>query len=202
MRTLHTFGDSHGGGYPDHGWSKVVIDNLHIVTHWIGPITCAYFGVRRLEVLDISKFDVTDGNIICFSFGEIDVRSINKIKEDRYDFIDGVVERYFEAIELNVCQFKDLKVIVQSVTPACKAIDYFDQNWLVLGTDAERKSYTEHFNLRYEQGCEKYGYSFLDFYKKYCDEDGFLNKSLSDGHAHIREPEYIKLKLMEILDKI
>ncbi len=202
MRTLYTFGDSHGGGFPEHGWRSVIIDNLSIVIHWIGPVTCAYFGVRRLEVLDISKFGVEDGDIVCFSFGEIDVRSIDKIKEDRFGFIDGIVERYFEAIELNVRQLKDLKVIIQSVTPACRTIDSFDNNWPALGTDDERKSYTEYFNLRYEQYCEKYGYSFLNFYKEYCDEDGFLNKSLSDGHAHIREPKYIKLRLMEILDKI
>jgi hypothetical protein len=202
LKTIHTFGDSHGGSFPNHAWSNITIEGLLIEIHGIGPRTCAYFGFSQLAVLDISQFNVSDGDIVCFSFGEIDVRRIDDIKDDRLGFIDGVVDRYFEAIKLNVSKFSDLKVIVQCVTPTARIQDTFNPVWPTLGTDEERRLYTEHFNLRYKENCERYGYFFLDHYREYCTEDGFLNISLSDGCAHLKEPMFIKLKLMEILNKL
>jgi len=200
--TLYTFGDSHGGGYPDHGWSKILLDNISISIHWIGPHTCASFGVNKLSILDISKFGVTDGDIVCFSFGEIDVRSVDKVKDNYREFIDAIVLRYFKAIQLNVSQFNGLSIIVQCVTPVAERTDVFDENWPALGTDEERKIYTEYINSQYKTMCSEYRYYFLDYYKEYCNRDGFLDITLSDGHAHISEPKFIKLRLMEILNKI
>ena len=62
--TIHTFGDSHS----TNGWNNV--DGHHL-----GPRLCYNFGKKKLEVCDIRVFKkINDGDILIFSFGEIDCR--------------------------------------------------------------------------------------------------------------------------------
>ena len=61
--TLHTFGDSHSG-FKDMGWNSISVDGLTIKTHWIGARTCYAFSQRKLDILDISKYGVRDGDMV------------------------------------------------------------------------------------------------------------------------------------------
>lgn len=195
--TIHTFGDSHSG-FHECGWNGIFIDGITIHSHWIGPVTCASFGVRRLEIINIAKFNVKNGDVVCFSFGEIDIRAkMHIIHNEWKGFVDSCVVRYFEAIRDNVSQFKNLKVLVSCIPPVAQGAN--DPMYPTLGTDDERKEYTEYMNLKFREECKKYGYIFYDFYKSYCNEEGFLNESMGDGHVHIKDVGYMKDELLKIL---
>ena len=156
--------------------------------------------------MDISKFGVKDGDIVCFSFGEIDVRANMARVKDPFSFIDQVVENYFNVISQNVNQFNNLKVMVSCIPPVSKqedtALYYIDNNWATIGSDKERKDYTEYFNAGFRQQCINYHYIYYDFYNDYCAEDGFMNMLLSDGTWHIKDVKHMVTKLIEIINTL
>ncbi len=61
----------------------------------------------------------------------------------------------------------------------------------ILGTDEERKTYFLYFNEKLKEKCIQYNYIFFDIYNKYCDDEGFLKKELSDNGIHIGNGIYI-----------
>ena len=89
---LHTFGDSHSH-FP---WEGFVVDALKIKVHHLGPKTCASFGFEKFSVLNIKNgYDVNEGDIVCFSFGEVDCRSnVHKHREQYKELLDKIVENY------------------------------------------------------------------------------------------------------------
>jgi len=197
---LHTFGDSHCG-FHECNWNAIKIDNVEIKSHWIGAVTCASFGVRKLGVLNIKEYDVNDGDVVCFSFGEIDVRTKMHILGNRYKkFIDRSVKNYFEAIKINISQFKDLKVMVSCIPPVAK--DANDRYYPTIGSNEERKQYTEYMNMMLQRECNEYGYVFFNIYKQYSGDDGYMKPSMSDGHVHIKDARYMKSELLNILDTL
>lgn len=42
-----------------------------------------------------------------------------------------------------------------------------------------------------QQKCLEYNYIFFNIYDNYTDNNGYLNKALSDGHMHIRDGIYL-----------
>ena len=198
--TIHTFGDSHCG-FKGCNWDNIHIEGIDIRTHWIGAKTCFSFGIKKLNTLDISKFDVKDGDIVCFSFGEIDVRvHINKIIVDWKLFIDYMGDRYFNAIKQNVSQFNLLGVMVSCVTPVAFGIN--DPEYPTRGTNEERREYTEYINSIINDQCVLNNYIYFDFYNDYCNKDGYLNMELSDGHVHIKNAKFMKQRLIDIIDRL
>ena len=73
---------------------------------------------------------------------------------------------------------------------------------LALGTDMDRKNYTEYMNKKLLEYCEKYNYVFFNIYNKYVNKRGFLNEELSDTNCHIKNPIYMKEFLIDYLSKI
>jgi hypothetical protein len=108
------------------------------------------------------------------------------------ELINEIIKRYFEAIEFNVKNFKNLRILVCSVTPTAKS-SVIKQNpqYPHVGSDEQRKEVTKYMNLKIKEYCEKFNYTFVDIHDKYCDVDGCLNYELSDGHVHIVNPLYI-----------
>lgn len=203
MRTLHTFGDSHAGHMPGVNWQTIAIDGLAIKTHWIGPYCCATFGYRKLNLLNIKDFGVQEGDMVLFSFGEVDCRAhIHKHRENYKEIINRIVNDYFEAIDANVAQYNNLKTMVFNVVPvARKSIINDNPEFPTAGTDDERREYVEFMNFLLKEACARYKYMFFDVYHAYCDEGGFLNEKLSDGNVHIKDGHYIKEQLMHMLWK-
>jgi len=195
---LITFGDSHSWV----GW-KFSVPNLSILHGKNGPFTMARFGMEKLNLLNIKNSSINDGDVNCFSFGEIDCRShICKPRnmKEHITLIDDIVIRYFEAIKMNVDQFKNLTTMILCVVPTpIKNNTIPNPEYPFEGTDNERKSVTLHMNLKLKEYCKKYNYVFLDVYDKYCDKDGYLNKELSDGHVHIKNGIYIQEFLINFI---
>jgi len=196
--TLHTFGDSHSC----HPWEEMKhILNIPNFNHHLGSITCSFFGFQKLDLFNIKKFKVIDGDIVCFVLGEIDCRChIYKYKEQYKEIIDKIIENYFCVIKCNVEQFNNLITIILSVVPPITKIKYgINPDFPVLGEDNERIMYTQYMNLKIKEKCKEYSYLFLDVYDKYCDNQGLLELSLSDGYTHITNPKYMYEELVQLL---
>ena len=196
---LHTFGDSHCF-FP---WNMIEIDNLIIKTHHLGPKTCASFGLEKLNLINIKNMGVDEGDAVCFCFGEIDCRS-HMCKPQNYEIyktlINEIVFRYFEAIKLNVEQYKNIIILIFNVVPAIKVTEKTPENLLFpyIGSDEERKTVTLYMNGKLKEYCKKNNYLYLDVYDKYCDENGLLNINFSDNNVHIKNEIYILEFLNEL----
>jgi hypothetical protein len=185
---IHTFGDSHCY----FGWDG--IPNLQ--THHLGPKLC--FSIGR-DGIDIKKeYNVNNGDTVIFSFGEIDCRChIHKHVTETNNYtriIDSIVNNYFTQIKKAVDTFDNLRTVIYNVVPPIQKHNTGENPaFPFLGTDAERKAYVLYFNQKLQEKCIEYNFIFFDVYNNYIDTNGFLNKSLSDGHVHIRDGVYLKL---------
>jgi hypothetical protein len=205
MRRLYSIGDSHSY----HGWEQVIIDGISVITYKdFYSKTCSYFGFKKLNLVDIKKLGVNEGDIVSFLFGEIDCTcNIHKFKDQYQEVIDKIVENYFYAIKVNVEQFNNLLVIVSSITPPISKIRYkadahTDSIFPILGEDEDRKKYVHYMNKRIREKCDEYKYEYLDIHGLHCDENGLLITSLSDGHIHIESPKYIQAGLIKLLSNL
>jgi len=198
---VHTFGDSHSN------FSFKTIDNVLI--HWLGPKTCYSFGKKKLDILNIKNYNINDNDVIIFCFGEIDCRAnIHKHvnEENSYqNIINDIVKNYFEAIYLNVKDFSSIKTLIFNIVPPTDVNlmhnDEEIQKFVLTknaneipwkGSNEERKNYHLYFNKKLKEFSNKYNFIFLDIYNKYCDDNGFLKRELSDGNVHINDGIYIK----------
>ena len=187
--TIHTIGDSHSlAGWPEY------VNGI-----WIGPKLCYSFGRDGLKTFDIrTQRNIQNGDTIIFCFGEIDCRChIHKYVKitNSYQFIiDNIVEKYFDAIKLNisVSPVSLNNVCVYNVVPPIHTYNTPpNPDYPYLGTDQDRKKYVLYFNEKLKEKCSQNNYIYFDVYKKYADSDGFLIKHLSDGHNHIKDGKYL-----------
>jgi hypothetical protein len=178
---IHTFGDSHCFN----GW-------FGPKTHHLGPKLCYSFGKKKLDICNISKFNIKNGDTIIFCFGEIDCRChvhkhINQTTSYQI-IIDDIVDNYFIAIKKNInnSKVKFKNVCVYNVVPPIQKNNTRENpEYPYLGSDEERKEYVLYFNKKLKEKCDEYNYIFFDIYDKYTDKNGFLRKDLSDGNVHI-----------------
>jgi len=188
---IHTFGDSHSW----FGWCEL----RNVVPHHIGAILCYSFGNENLKRCNISNFDIKNGDSVVFCFGEIDCRCHVKKhinNENTYQhIIDNIVSKYIEAIQLNIkeCKVKLKNICIYNVAPPIEKHNTEENpQYPYLGSDQERKSYTLYFNKKLKEKCYENNWIFVDVYDKYCDDNGFLSKNLSDGNVHIQNPKFLK----------
>ena len=188
---IHTFGDSHA----NFGWGN------NIKKHNINSSLCYSFGKKKLQRIDIRKFNVKNNDTIIFCLGEIDCRChIHKhITCDKtyQTIIEEIIANYIEAIQINVkvsnVKLKD--VCIYNVPPPIKKNSIIiepDFEFPFLGTDEERKQYILYFNRILQQKCKEHNFIFFDIYNHYVNEEGFLKKELSDRSVHIKNGVYIQ----------
>lgn len=203
MINIYTFGDSHS--YKS--WESIDKYKLKINMCHIGPKLCYSFGRDKFKCLNIKDFGVQDNNLVIFCFGEIDCRChINKYISEEMPYqtiIDEIVNNYFLAIKENVDQFEKLHVAVFNVVPPVQTYNTEENpEFPYLGSDEERKEYVLYFNKKLKEYCKKYNYYFFDVYNKYCDNNGYLNKELSDDNVHIRQSDFIYNHLIDYLSNL
>lgn len=184
---MHTFGDSHSVN----GWDG--ISNIQI--HHLGPKFCFSIGRDGINIKE--GYGVNNGDTVIFCFGEIDCRShVHKYITESKDYkkiIDYIVDNYFIKIKNAVDMFNNLKTVIYNVVPPIQKNNTFENpEYPYLGTDDERKSYVLYFNKKLKEKCIEYNFLFFDIYDDYIDNNGFLNKSLSDNNVHIRDGIYLK----------
>jgi hypothetical protein len=200
---IHTFGDSHSSA----GW--VHIPGIKI--HAIGSILAYSLGREAKPRFNIAdrRYNVKENDTVIFCLGEIDCRGhVHKhIRPNKsyQQVIDEVIINYFRGIEMNARQFHKLRVCVYNAVPPIEkdkvAIQFQVDNptWPFLGTNEERLLYHRYFNKCVADECAKRGYVFVDIFDKYADENGFLREDLSDGITHIKDPQYLKEFINNVL---
>ena len=192
---LHTIGDSHSGK----GWERIP----NVKVHHLGPILCHSFGDKGLNRVNIKKLSVTEGDSVCFCFGEIDCRchvhnhSLNG--KNYKEIINNLTNNYFNAIHQNENLYKNIKIFVYNVVPPLKdnhrvVIKHKtinDYGFPFVGSQDDRLKYVTYFNECLDKKCKEYGYNFIDVYDEYSNEDKFMKIEYSDNHVHIKNPQPI-----------
>lgn len=67
----------------------------------------------------------------------------------------------------------------------------YNQKYPFLGSNNERLIYTKYFNDKLKQLCQENNFIFIDIYKHYSTEDGYLLESKSDNSVHIIDGQYL-----------
>ena len=191
---IHTFGDSHASNTIS-GWK----DCNDIITHHLGAKLCYTFGREILNLCDIRKYDINDGDSLIFCFGEIDCRChVHKhitATTPYRNVIDSIIDSYITAININIynsdINFKNI-CIYNFVPPIERYNTYENIEQPYLGSDQERKQYVLYFNQILREKCNENNWVFFDIYNKYIDNNGYLNKQLSDGNVHIKNGIHIQ----------
>jgi len=178
------------------------VDNMFIKSHSFAGTLCYTFNKQDFDRFDISNFDICDGDILIFSFGEIDCRShVHKYINDEKSYkeiITPIVNDYFSAIkrEINKLNKNLNKICVYNIIPPTEK-KYLDNAGHVscLGSDEERKLYYNYFNKLLKEGCLSNGFTFFDIYDKVVDNEGFLDRKYSDGGGfgdfHLKKSEHV-----------
>jgi len=192
--TIHTIGDSHSSNEVS-GWR----DCNNIISHHIGATLCYSFGKENIKRCDISNFNIKDDDSVIFCFGEIDCRChihkhITSLKTYTM-IIDEIVYNYINAIKINInkCNVKLKNICIYNVVPTVQRHNtYENPEYPYLGSDDERKKYVLYFNKCLKEKCIENNWIFFDVYISYIDNNGYLNKQLSDGNVHIKNGFFIK----------
>jgi hypothetical protein len=186
MLVIHTFGDSHSR----FGWESISHPKIKIHHHTRGAILMHSFGRDPFAKFNLTDpcWNVKEGQVICFCFGEIDCRRhIHKhANKDYKEVIDKLIEPYFKAIAAQVTQFQNLTTCVYNIIPPMKGGSMHSQR----GPLNKRKEYAIYLNQLLAKKCAEVGYLFVDVYNSYA-KNGLLNKKLSDGDIHIKNPVYL-----------
>lgn len=210
MIQFHTYGDSHASEHG--GWSNIQIDGLAIIVNWLGPKLMYSFG--RDKNIIVNQNQINNGDYVCFCFGEIDCRAhINKYEPNWKETIDNLVSEYFIAISNNTSNL-NVKTCVYNAVPQLER-SLPENMWITkwdmdnahnpevlpaLGTDEDRVKYTLYMNQKLKEYCKLYNYIFFDVYDKYINDKGYLNPTYSDTNCHIKDPIFIREKLIKILN--
>lgn len=191
--SIHTFGDSHSSDIIS-GWC----DCSNIIAHHLGPILCYSFGLENLNRCDISKFNIKDNDTVIFCFGEIDCRChIQKYLTNNNSYqtiINNIISNYINAIKINIdnCKVKLKHVCIYNIPPTIPKPPSSNAKFPLLGSDDERKEYGLYFNKCLKEKCIENNWIFFDVYNSYIDDNGFLNKKLSDGNVHIKNGIFLQ----------
>ena len=205
---LHTFGD----GFSREPWINICKDHNIKINH-IDSLSCYSFGNKDLKRINISdpKYNINEGDFVCFSLGEIDCRCyIHKFihERDYKDIIIELVEKYMRAININKNLLKNINICVLSLPPVLKKIKHFkNKNFPFVGSDEVRRAFTCFFNENLRKMCKKYNFIYINIYKNYLGKNKFLDekyKNEEEGNVYIKDPEILlqELHKHKILKKI
>lgn len=193
---LFTFGDSHAtcGMWHLDLQSIGYIDSIR--PGLMGPVTMSKVAFDK-DVLNIAKqnYGIKSGDIIAYSFGEIDCR-IHLVRNKNYpmfrDIVDVLVPRYMESLKWASGPFEPITTMVLNIVPPIKNenVEHHNPYHPHLGTDQQRKEVVLYVNNKLKEYCQNYGFIFIDIYDKYATDDGFINPEFSKD-VHIENPIYM-----------
>jgi hypothetical protein len=185
---FHTIGDSHARPFT---WAGAKVDGIELIYHWLGPMTCAWFGIEK-PIIEVQPEDW-----VCFCFGEIDCRDHVGKHENWKEVVDKIAENYFETIKL----YKAAKIFVFNVVPANIQATAAGDPWPCVGTDNDRLGYARYMNDCFRAKCLEYGFFFFDVYDKYADQNGFFNLKYRDDCGHIADAVFLREFLNGIINE-
>jgi hypothetical protein len=109
--------------------------------------------------------------------------------------INEIVRNYIHAIKINLenCKVNLKNICIYNVVPPVQKCNAGENLYFpFLGSDEERKNYVLYFNSCLKKKCKENNWIFFDVYNSYCDDNGYLNKKLSDENVHIINGIFIK----------
>ena len=200
MTDIYVFGDSHAwNGWTE--WPAWRIEPSRVIIYHMGPVLAYTVGAKGIDRMNLKDHStIRSGDVAVFSFGEIDCRThisrhIQLPDRSYQAIIDEIVAKYFECIKLNADRYdaaNPLKIWVYSVPPPAYRDSIMEQDkFPVSASDDERKQYVLYFNSKLREVCQQYAYGFFDVHDAYADQNGMLNRELSDGTVHISDSRYI-----------
>ena len=168
-------------------------------TIWDRNYVIYSFGISKLDICDISKFNVQNNDSVIFCFGEIDCRChVHKhiTNNKTYEMImDEIINNYIDAIKINIdhCHVKLKNICIYNVVPTVEKHNTKENpQYPYVGTNEERQSYVLYFNQCLKHKCLEKNWIFFDIYNFYIDSNGFLKKELSDGNVHIKNGIFLQ----------
>ena len=167
-------------------------------------------GENSMSGQDPSDFIPMTGNdMFVFCLGEIDCRChvkkhISETKTWKQVIMD-LVDLYIKAILQDMLHDSLQKVIIKNtrnicvfnVPPPRKEWNPDDKEFPLLGTAEERRDYAMFFNEYAKMICEKHFITFIDVYREYSTDEGYLNTDLSDENIHLLNPIPLRKYLEE-----
>ena len=180
---IYTIGSSHAGA----GFDQLTGISCHVVGMG-GPFLLYSFVKNGLNLKEY-KINATTEDVIIFCYGETDCRChIHKYAHDYRNNIEQLTDNYLHRVK----SYDNILPCIYNVPPPCRGGDIKGTHaYPILGSDEDRKIYTLYLNQKLKEQCEKHNVLFFDVYDKYCADDGFMNKKLSN-QVHITDPTYIE----------
>ncbi|MDD4980675.1 MAG: SGNH/GDSL hydrolase family protein [Candidatus Omnitrophica bacterium] len=168
---IYTVGDSHSW----HPWN-----NFPFVSYnTLGSYTMFRLGRDK----DIIVKDFPADCPVCFCFGEIDCRCHVGKHPPWKSTVEMLVEKYFEAIELN--RKINPNIWVYSIPPPPRRTDTWENPDVpFVSSDYERLAYQRYMNELLRKGP----FLVVDIADDYADAEGFMCKDLGDKHVHYESP--------------
>lgn len=140
------------------------------------------FGADQIDVVK----DLPEGSIVVFCWGEIDCRNHVGRHLPYKECIDGLVERYLEAVRYNATlkSFEEIWLYNVPPPPRMDHRECHDKSFPFVGNDGERLMYARYMNDLLKES----EFPVVDIWDECADEEGFLNEK-GDGHVHVADPE-------------
>ncbi|GIV44035.1 MAG: hypothetical protein KatS3mg035_1158 [Bacteroidia bacterium] len=201
MENLYSFGDSHA----DFSFRGIIEDPLKRIN--FGPITMHRVRRDKINFLELYKHqfkkDVPKNSTVFFCFGEIDVRchvknQTEEQKRSAEEIIDNLVGDYIEHIKTQK-QFFDRIGVLSITPPACISWAFGNSQYPFVGSNEERVLYTKTANSLLKEKCRDNNIMFLDVFNDYADENGLLTSEVSNDGVHIKNTNFVKEKLKQLL---
>lgn len=193
---FHSFGDSH----------TILTHKIPgCWCHWLGfntnlPTTMYRIGNEGLDLNSAVKMlgnghelhDVKPGEVVLYSYGEIDVRyhimrNINE-GQDYKLVINELVRKYIQVILNNQDAFK-CKSFVYLVLPPSQRVDG-DEKMVRNTTIENRVMLTDEMNKQLIELCNKYKIPTIDLRHYVTNENGTMNLDYCDASCHIKTDYY------------
>ena len=205
---IYIFGDSHANS----NFKNLQIPNINGYTN---SITMHRIGRDKLNCINFKNYNISQNDIVIYQVGEVDCRChIGKqllLNRTLDEIVETLTQQFMESIFINLEQYRNEpvvvlpKIIVCCIPPPMNKTYYTEKHGEIthkypfIGDDKERSQFTTLVNNSLKEKCEKNGFSFLDYYQDYTNENGTIIESKTDDICHILDTTKIEIKLNEIL---
>jgi len=199
MNNIFIYGDSHA----HFGFKNMSCHNFY------EPSITMFRVGRDNKIIKFDNNIHTNQSIIVICYGEVDCRCHIKRQIDlgrnEDEIIEALVTNYFNAIKNSVAVYKH--IIVVGIIPPTKVENFEILHkgvYPFVGTNEERRRFTNKINELIRQKCGECGYMYFYPYDKYIDTDGYLHYELSDKNVHVGDNSNIISDLCNLLhiDKV
>lgn len=180
---VFVFGDSHS----EYCFGGI----LRCKINWLGPVTMHRVGRDGLATLNFRASGVPEGATVVLVFGEIDIRTHVLRQCDQHgrelgEVLQTLVRNYIRTVLDNRAQYRDLQLVICSVTPPTIGAD--DPALPFYGAIEARVEATQQLNALLREQAEANGIKYLDLYKYFYEYGaGTLNRFYADNSVHIRK---------------